>query len=187
VSTIAAPEAAVLICAKGTLVRELSDALSPLVRDVWSTDTADGAEVLLRSRPPWVVIDPGIVGRPAREQALALLRSSPAPAVVFLGADVEVEDAFELARAGVHGVFATGSSPPDVLAKKVVRALQCAADPWPLVRSQVGRTPMRTFLAEARTIFLREALARAGGSRSEAARIVGISRQAIEQTFQRPG
>jgi DNA-binding NtrC family response regulator len=51
----------------------------------------------------------------------------------------------------------------------------------PLVAAHVGNTPMRQVLDEGRGVMVDEALARKQGSRSGAARILGVSRQAVQQ------
>jgi hypothetical protein len=51
----------------------------------------------------------------------------------------------------------------------------------PLVTALVGRVPMRELQRAVRRVMVREALAQAEGSRSGAARLLEVSRQAVQQ------
>jgi two-component system, response regulator RegA len=50
-----------------------------------------------------------------------------------------------------------------------------------LVAASVGRTPMRELQTEVRRVMVEQALAKAEGSRSGAARLLHVSRQAVQQ------
>ena len=60
-----------------------------------------------------------------------------------------------------------------------------APDLAPHLRSTVGRRPLRAVEADVRDSLVREALARSGGSRSAAARLLKISRQHLQNILRR--
>jgi DNA-binding NtrC family response regulator len=67
----------------------------------------------------------------------------------------------------------------------VEEALGRAPDVEPWFRSLVGHESLRDAQKSLRDTMLSEALARSEGSRSRAARILQVSRQAIQQVLQR--
>ncbi|MEY4512980.1 MAG: hypothetical protein RLZZ450_5102, partial [Pseudomonadota bacterium] len=69
----------------------------------------------------------------------------------------------------------------DRLAERIERALSEAPKLDALVAASVGRTPMRELQTEVRRVMVEQALAKAEGSRSGAARLLSVSRQAVQQ------
>jgi DNA-binding NtrC family response regulator len=90
------------------------------------------------------------------------------------------EQAFRLAQLGVRAYLAKPFSLDDLTAA-VERILQEAPEFAPLVRASVGRVPMRELQGRVRHLMIDQALARAEGSRSGAARLLDVSRQAVQQ------
>jgi len=150
-----------------------------------------GAEVLeagsireaferLARGPDLVIVDvalPDGNARPIVEQAV---KQRPAPAVIAMSGQASAEEAFELARLGARRYLPKPISLED-LNRSVEEALGDRPDLAPLVAAHVGNTPMRQVLDEVRGVMVDEALARKQGSRSGAARILGVSRQAVQQ------
>ena len=150
-----------------------------------------GAEVLeagsireasagLAQKPDLVIVDvalPDGNARPIVEQAVKM---RPAPAVIAMSGQASAEEAFELARLGARRYLAKPISLED-LTRSVEEALGDRPDLAPLVAAHVGNTPMRQLLDEVRGVMVDEALAREHGSRSGAARMLGVSRQAVQQ------
>jgi DNA-binding NtrC family response regulator len=54
-----------------------------------------------------------------------------------------------------------------------------------LLRSSVGRVGVRELMAAARRVMVAEALARTGGNRRAAARLLGVSRQTLQHMVRR--
>jgi DNA-binding NtrC family response regulator len=134
----------------------------------------------LALHPDLVIVDvalPDGNARPIVEQAV---RMRPAPAVIAMSGQASAEEAFELARIGARRYLAKPISLED-LTRAVEAALGDHPDLAPLVAAHVGNTPMRQVLDQVRGVMVDEALAREHGSRSGAARILGVSRQAVQQ------
>ena len=104
----------------------------------------------------------------------------PAPVAVAVSGQTSTEDAFRLAQVGCRAYL---EKPFDLdrLAECVEKALSEAPKLDALVAASVGRTPMRELQTEVRRVMVEQALAKAEGSRSGAARLLSVSRQAVQQ------
>ncbi len=130
--------------------------------------------------PDLVIVDvvlPDGSARPVVERAVKL---RPAPAVIAMSGQASAEEAFELARLGARRYLPKPISLED-LTSAVDAALADRPDLTPHVAAHVGNTPMRQVLEQVRGVMVDEALAREKGSRSGAARRLGVSRQAVQQ------
>ena len=150
-----------------------------------------GAEVLeagsireafecLAQAPDLVIVDVALPDGNARPIVEHAVKQRPAPAVIAMSGQASAEEAFELARLGARRYLPKPISLED-LTRSVDEALGDRPDLAPLVAAHVGNTPMRQVLDEVRGVMVDEALARKHGSRSGAARILGVSRQAVQQ------
>jgi DNA-binding NtrC family response regulator len=104
----------------------------------------------------------------------------PAPVAIAVSGQTSTEDAFRLAQVGCRAYL---EKPFDLdrLAERIERALSEAPKLDALVAASVGRTPMRELQTEVRRVMVEQALAKAEGSRSGAARLLSVSRQAVQQ------
>ena len=135
---------------------------------------------LLEQGPDLVIVDvalPDGHARPVVEQAV---KQRPAPAVIAMSGQASAEEAFDLARLGARRYLPKPISLED-LTRCVGEALADRPNLAPLIAAHVGNTPMRQVIDEVRGVMVDEALARKRGSRSGAARILGVSRQAVQQ------
>lgn len=105
---------------------------------------------------------------------------TPAPIVVVMSGKASPDEAFRLAQQGVRAYLAKPLS-LDELEQAVMAA--CAEPPSlePLISASVGHIPMRELQRQVRSVMVKEALALASGSRSGAARLLEVSRQAVQQ------
>jgi transcriptional regulator with GAF, ATPase, and Fis domain len=71
------------------------------------------------------------------------------------------------------------------LVARVEDALRETPDLEPWISAHVGKTSLRDMQSDVRRVMLSQAIARANGSRSGAARILQVTRQAIQQVFHR--
>lgn len=134
----------------------------------------------LELHPDLVMVDvmlPDGNGRTVVEKAVTM---RPAPAVIAMSGHASAEEAFELARLGARRYLPKPISLED-LAAAFEATLADHPDLTPLVAAHVGHTPMRQVLEKVRGVMVDEALARENGSRSGAARRLGVSRQAVQQ------
>ena len=90
------------------------------------------------------------------------------------------DEAFRLAQAGVRAYLPKPFSIQE-LASTVETACSEAPDLEPMITAWVGRVPMRELQRKVRRVMLKEALAQTEGSRSGAARLLHVTRQAVQQ------
>jgi ActR/RegA family two-component response regulator len=105
----------------------------------------------------------------------------PTPEVIVLADDATAEEAFTLGRLGVTGIVARHAT-----SDQVRRAIDDGRKrpPLPLYATlgrYVGHMSLLDFEGEVRRAMLLQALARAGNSRSAAARLLRTSRQMVQK------
>jgi two-component system response regulator RegA len=173
--------ARVLIVEDHKPLREaLARSLAPIAAEVLQADGVRSAEVGLEQHPDVVLVDvwlPDGNGRTVIERAVRL---RPSPAVIAMSGHASPEEAFELARAGARRYLAKPIALEDLM-RSIDEALADRPDLAPVVAAHVGQTPLRTVVDQVRDVMIDEALARHGGSRTGAARVLGVTRQAVQQ------
>lgn len=107
------------------------------------------------------------------------LQRWPLPHVVAYSGGGDMRDGFALGELGTRAFLAKPFG-----TEELRRALSTEANPPPLfdvaVRAHVGRTDLDTISRRVRHAILREALALSRGNRTEAARMLNVTRQAIQ-------
>jgi DNA-binding NtrC family response regulator len=165
---------------------DLRAAVARIVRrrfsDVGEAGSVAEAKALLGAAPPpeLVIIDV----RLPDDSAFAVLdqaaRLSPAPVILAMSGKASADEAFRLAQRGVRGYL-----PKPFSTRQLVSSLDAAFREMPplepVIAAWVGHVPMRALQQEVRRVMVREALARAEGSRSGAARLLWVTRQAVQQ------
>jgi DNA-binding NtrC family response regulator len=144
--------------------------------------SAAEAKSLLSQTPPpdLLVIDVHLPDETVFEVLELATRNSPAPIVVAMSGKASPEEAFRLAQVGVRAYLAKPFAVRD-LESAVETALHEPPSLDPLIPGCVGHVPMRELQRQVRSAMVKEALARTDGSRSGAARLLDVSRQAIQQ------
>ncbi len=144
--------------------------------------TAAEAKSLLSESPPpdLLIIDVHLPDETAFEVLDLASRISPAPIGVAMSGKASPEEAFRLAQLGVRAYLAKPLSASE-LESTVDAALNEPPRLEPLIPACVGHVPMRDLQRQVRRVMVKEALARTEGSRSGAARLLDVSRQAIQQ------
>jgi DNA-binding NtrC family response regulator len=143
---------------------------------------ATGAQAIAALESPvvdYVLTDIFLPDTNGIEIVRAALARWPLPHVVACSGGGAMRHGFELgelgARAFLEKPFGT---------EELRRALSSASSPPPLfdvaVRTHVGRTDLDAILRRVRHVILREALALSRGNRTEAARMLNVTRQAIQ-------
>lgn len=150
--------------------------------EVLEAGTAGTAcEKLGGPRPPdLLIIDVRLPDASAFEVLRVAQALSPAPVVIAISGKASPEEAFRLAQHGVRAYLAKPFSIED-LASAVAAARGDAPNLEPVLAASVGRIPMREVQSEVRRVMVKEALARSDGSRSGAARLLQVTRQAVQQ------
>ncbi len=144
--------------------------------------TAAEAKSLLSETPPpdLLIIDVHLPDETAFEVLDLASRISPTPISVAMSGKASPEEAFRLAQLGVRAYLAKPLSASE-LESTVDAALQEPPRLEPLIPACVGHVPMRVLQRQVRSLMVKEALAQSEGSRSGAARLLDVSRQAIQQ------
>ena len=145
---------------------------------------AEARKHLGEPRPPdLMIIDVRLPDASAFEVLDVAQGLSPAPVVVAMSGKASPEEAFRLAQHGVRAYLPKPFSLEE-LASAVEAARSDAPNLTPMLAASVGRIPMRELQNEVRRVMVKEALARSDGSRSGAARLLQVTRQAVQQIIQ---
>jgi DNA-binding NtrC family response regulator len=141
---------------------------------------------LLAVSPNVLILDLDI--SPERRWVLldAANAASPTPVRIALASDILPEDAFRLAQRGVRALFQKPFSLA-ALSSEIERSSREWVDLAPLLPDAVGVKPLHEVQARVREVMVRQALAISRGNRGSAARLLGISRQALHQALRRSG
>jgi DNA-binding NtrC family response regulator len=170
------------------LIVEDNDALlSAIARHVtgWGVDAlqartcAEAKEMLVRL-PDLLISDIRLPDGSGFEVLEEASKTRPKPLLVAMSGEASTEEAFRLGQIGVRAYLQKPLSLED-LTEAVKLALAQAPDFEGLISDCVGHVPMRELQGQLRTVMLDQALALAGGNRSIAARLLDVSRQAVQQ------
>lgn len=148
--------------------------------EVLEADSVAGALEKLTKGPDLIIVDVRLPDGSALSLVEAAVRRAPAPTVVALSGVASPEEAFRLAQAGVRAYLAKPFSLQS-LERTVEQAMGRAPSLEPLVVACVGHTPMLELQGSVRRAMVDQALAMTHGSRSGAARLLKVSRQAVQQ------
>ncbi|MGH0032820.1 MAG: response regulator transcription factor [Myxococcota bacterium] len=135
---------------------------------------------LLETNPTLLIVDVCLPDGRAMDVVEAASRRRPVPTMIAMSGAASPEESFGLAQAGVRAFLSKPIAVSDLRAK-VEAALHQPPALEPLVVGSVGHTPLRRVQSEVRRAMVDQALARAGGNRSEAARLLQVTRQAVQQ------
>jgi DNA-binding NtrC family response regulator len=168
--------------------RPLCSALAAVVRgwdaEAWEAHTVAEARSMLDRNPELVIVDLWLEGESAIKLVEEVAHHRPAPAMLAISGRASPEESFRLGQLGVRA-FLPKPLFKEQLVEKVGEALREAPDVEPWISAHVGKTSLREMQSEVRRVMLEQAIARAGGSRSGAARLLQVTRQAIQQVFHR--
>jgi two-component system response regulator RegA len=165
----------------------LREALAATVRqlgaEVFEAATAGDAIARLSERTPDLVIaDVCLPDGSAHALFDASRRLTPQPLEIGISGQASAEQAFLLAQLGVRAFLAKPFSLQEL--RNTIERVRTEAPPLEEVaRASVGKLPLREATTRVRSAMVDEALAIAGGSRSGAARLLDVSRQAVQQAI----
>jgi DNA-binding NtrC family response regulator len=150
--------------------------------------TAMDAKALLAAAPPpeLILIDVRLSDDSAFGVLEVATQLSPAPVIVAMSGKASPDEAFRLAQLGVRRYLHKPFSVQD-LTSAVESACSTAPNIEPLISAWVGRVPMREMQQEVRRVMVKEALALTDGNRSGAARLLHVTRQAVQQMVRSDG
>lgn len=140
--------------------------------------------VLHTFHPDLVVLDVELGDGDAFD-ALTLLSQLPvAPRVVVVSGVAGPDEAFRLAQLGVRR-YVQKPINLDSLEETIRSTLQEPPDLTPHLRVSVGIVPLQHLEEQVRQTMLEEALARSGGNRRGAARLLQVSRQLLQHMLRK--
>jgi two-component system response regulator RegA len=162
----------------------LRRSLARVVRQ-WGAQVSEAGSIhegieLLQENPDLLITDVALPDGDAFQLLEQASARRPAPVAIAVSGQTSTEDAFRLAQVGCRA-FLEKPFQVEQLAERVQKALSEAPRIDALVAASVGRTPMRELQTEVRRVMVEQALAKAEGSRSGAARLLSVSRQAVQQ------
>ena len=168
--------------------RPLCSALAAVARgwgaEAWEAHTVADARALLSRDPELVIVDLWLDGESAIELVEQVAHHRPAPAILAISGRASPEESFRLGQLGVRG-FLPKPLFKEQLVEKVVQALRQAPDVEPWISAHVGKTSLKDMQSSVRRVMIDQAIAKAHGSRSGAARLLRVTRQAIQQVLHR--
>jgi two-component system, response regulator RegA len=127
-----------------------------------------------------VILDVGLPDGSGVALAQELSRQRPAPLVIAMSGRASASEAFQLGALGVRGYLPKPVSFTELVAT-IDSVLERAPDLSPLLVASVGRARFQDVQEQVRRTMTEQALALAGGNRTEAARLLGVTRQAVQQ------
>lgn len=157
------------------------------VEVVQAATAGEGKAALEQGPPPDVILtDVRLPDAPVESVLEAACALAPAPVIVAMSGVATAEESFRLNRFGVREYLQKPFGAED-LARAIREACAEAPRVETFVAAQVGHVGMRDLQKQVRDAMVREALARSDGSRSAAARLLHVTRQAIQQIVRSQG
>ena len=166
----------------------LREAIAELMRSrglvVMEAASAREAIPLLAHAPDLVFADVRLAGDSAFALFEAAAALSPAPIKIAISGVATPEESFRLARYGVRRYLQKPVSLAAIWAA-IQSARQEPPDLRSLVQDSVGHVSLRELQNNLRLLMFQQALGLAKGNRSGAARLLRVSRQAVQQLVRR--
>ncbi len=147
---------------------------------VASAATAADAIAQLKGRPDVVLLDVRLPDATAFSVLEASLAYSPAPIRIALSGAATPEEAFRLRSFGVRCYLQKPVSLAEIW-DAIQRANREAPEIALAVQDAVGHVSLKDLTTDVRNAAIRQALAIARGNRTRAARILQVTRQAVQQ------
>jgi len=162
----------------------LRAALAGMLRAEFDTvveaSTWHGALALLDPPPDLLICDIWLPDGSALKLLQKTLDLSPEPLKIAMSGNASASEAFLLGQLGVSEYLAKPFQLDDM--RGAIRRVATESPPVdPLLRASVGKVPMRELQERVRSVMVDQALGLSSGSRSGAARLLNVSRQAVQQ------
>ncbi|HLT31105.1 MAG TPA: response regulator [Myxococcaceae bacterium] len=169
----------------GRLANTLAEVLRPRVSRISIAPTLASARAVMASDPPSVVLlDVALPDGDSLSLMEDLRAIRPLPHVIAMSGSASPDQSFRLGQAGARA-FLTKPLALDALEEVWTRTLAAPPDLEPHLRAQVGGAALHDLEGYVRATLVDEAMARSEGSVRGAARLLGISRQLLQQILRR--
>jgi two-component system, response regulator RegA len=142
--------------------------------------TVTEALLCLQREPSLIVCDIRLPDGSGLQVAEVAARMRPMPSMIAISGTATPEEAFALARFGVSGYL----QKPLVLSelrRTIDQVLAMPPDLEPLATSCVGRLSIHEVQGRVRRAMVEQALALSDGNRTDASRLLQVTRQAVQQ------
>lgn len=157
--------------------REVERSLDASVR--LAASLADGISSMRTHNPHLIVTDVYLSDGRCEDLVAEALLHRPLPAIVAISGRVSPEEAFALGALGIRSYLAKPLS-LSALRQVLARVLESSPPVVATIAGQVGRVSIEVVKRDVRTTMLTQALALTAGNRTECARILGVTRQAVQ-------
>ena len=156
----------------------------------WGAEVLEAASVaeaiaLLHPPPDLLILDVHLPDGSAFDVLDAAASVLPAPIKVALSGVASANESFRLSEHGVRAFLQKPISLDDLDAA-VTKALEEPPGLLRQVQDSVGLASIREVQAEIRQTMLSQAMALAEGKKNRAARLLGVTRQAVQQMIRQP-
>lgn len=174
------PERVLIVEDHAPLRQAIARAARTWGAEVFEAGTMREGLDLLARQPDVVIVDVALPDGQAQPIVEDAVRLRPVPAVIAMSGQASPGEAFELAQSGARRYLQKPISLED-LTRSVEAALTDRPEVRHIVAAHVGSTPMRELQKIVRLAMVEQALALAHNSRSGAARLLNLTRQAVQQ------
>lgn len=167
------------------LAQAIVAALASRVQDCRIAGTITDAERELAAwRPDFVILDIKLPDGTTVELLERVSELKPWPTLISMSGEADVKETFRLAQLGVRDFL---SKPLDVtqLLETMDRVLSIPPEWTPVVKNMVGHSQLMDFEQDVRRTMIDEALDRTDGSRRGAAKLLSVTRQALQHMIRR--
>jgi DNA-binding NtrC family response regulator len=156
-------------------------------RGITVIEAASAREAIdrLAPAPDLIFADVHLAGDSAFKLLEAAMALSPAPIRIAISGVATAAESFRLARFGVRRYLQKPVSLAQIWAE-IEAAREEPPDLRTLAQESVGHFSLREFQKKLRLVMLEQALGLAKGNHSGAARLLRVSRQAVQQVVRRP-
>lgn len=162
------------------LRRSIGKAVISWGAEVIEAATVEDGVAAFAKRPDLLVVDVRLRGGSGLDVVRAAAAARPIPLMIAMSGQASPEEAFQLAQLGVRGYLPKPLSLDDLRATVTAIAEQ-PISLSPHVAAQVGQEAFQDVQANLRRAMVEQALALSKGSRTGAARLLGVTRQAVQQ------
>lgn len=160
--------------------RAIRSGLGSMGHDIVEAGTVASALELLPSGFDLVLLDIRLPDGSGMDVATAASSAVPAPLIVVLSGEATAPEAFGLAQLGAIRFLAKPFSLEQLLTA-IANVTQSSVVHESIVKTFVGSQNIREVQESVRATMVNQALALTGGNRAEAAKLLRVSRQAIEK------
>jgi two-component system response regulator RegA len=146
----------------------------------------EALDALAAAVPDLVICDVRLLDGLGVDIVRAATALSPLPLVIAISGKASALEAFQVAEAGARAYLEKPISFRTLLEE--IERLRSSAPPLdPVLRAQVGHVDLKELGEDVRTELVSEAMARAEGNVTQAAKLLRVTRQAVQQAARKVG